>query len=645
MDPAYAPSLKNLTELLVANGQYDKARRMCARLLSSHPGDPEAKALWAHITNATGADLDNDTANSIQRNKAQWSNYEWTEGGDEWSACWGGTEQLWRRTIQPRIASFLPAGHILEIAPGFGRCTQYLVPQCTELSLVDLTEKCIEACRKRFQAHSHIRYFVNDGRSLDMLEDGSIDFAFSWDSLVHVEKDVMRSYLHELAAKLRPGGAGFLHHSNIGAFLDPATGKLTVENRHWRGENMSARLFRDYCQEAGLKCVSQEILAWGGTVLNDCISVFVKEPGYDPKKTVVVESPDFMEESRGRKTPPDVYDHVRSRRSEAAAATREKTGETPLGSETRAGNPPCLLSIILSVKADVDHAVRSIKSILRGMPRNAVELIAVACAPFDPADDRLARLRHDSLTVVIPEGPATQVQGCILASQKASGQFLALADDSVLFSKAWLPGVMKTIDEGSGWDAVVGRTITSGGLILEAGSSTPETAGLEGRGFGNPLHDPAYSFSCPVASGSRYCMLVPRRAWENMNGLDAGLEDLGPALVDLGLRMVSRGFRVLYQPQCILVANDAVSPGPKATTALSPDPGVLASLRPKELAPGSSGALRFRTQERAGPGHLPGEHPEHRDRPRVRVQKFPFHNVVQKWVALNGSPPTNRPQG
>ncbi|HOS97492.1 MAG TPA: glycoside hydrolase family 99-like domain-containing protein, partial [Deltaproteobacteria bacterium] len=420
IDPAYAPSLKNLIELLFADGQYDRARRMCARLLSSHPGDTEARALWADITSAPAADLDTDTANSIQRNRVQWSNYEWTEGGDEWSACWGGTEQLWKRTIQPRIASFLPAAHILEIAPGFGRCTQYLVPQCTKLTLVDLTEKCIEACRRRFRGHSHIRYFVNDGKSLDMLEDGSIDFAFSWDSLVHVEKDVMRSYLHELAAKLRPGGAGFLHHSNIGAFLDPATGKLTVENRHWRGENMSAQLFRDYCQEAGLKCVSQEILAWGGTVLNDCISVFVKEPGYDPKKTVVVENPDFMEESRGRKTPPDVYGPGRSQQHEAASVELGKSGETPGEGALHGGNAPCLLSIILPVKTGTDRAVRSIKSLLRGMPRNAVEIIVVAGAPGDPADDRLERLSHERLTVVIPEGPLTQVQGCGLAVQKAS---------------------------------------------------------------------------------------------------------------------------------------------------------------------------------------------------------------------------------
>jgi hypothetical protein len=50
-----------------------------------------------------------------------------------------------------------------------------------------------------------------------MIENGSIDFAFSFDSLVHAESDVMSSYAHELARVLKPGGVAFLHHSNLDA--------------------------------------------------------------------------------------------------------------------------------------------------------------------------------------------------------------------------------------------------------------------------------------------------------------------------------------------------------------------------------------------------------------------------------------------
>ena len=64
----------------------------------------------------------------------------------------------------------------------------------------------------------HISYHVNDGKSLAMVPDESVNFAFSFDSLVHADLDVLRAYLVELRNKLSPDGVAFLHHSNIGAY-------------------------------------------------------------------------------------------------------------------------------------------------------------------------------------------------------------------------------------------------------------------------------------------------------------------------------------------------------------------------------------------------------------------------------------------
>lgn len=234
---------------------------------------------------------------TIEENRERWLIYNWSEEGDEWSAEWGGTPYLWYGTIFPRIQAFFPAGSILEIAPGYGRCTQYLLSLCRELTVVDLAEKCINACRERFKTSPYIKYFVNDGKSLDMINNNSIDFVFSWDSLVHAESEVLFSYLKHLATKLKQGGYGFIHHSNIGAFKNPETGELSVENLHWRATSMTAELFREYCNEVGLKCISQEIIGWGGEVLNDCFSLFTREDRKTYHDTEILENKDFMHEA------------------------------------------------------------------------------------------------------------------------------------------------------------------------------------------------------------------------------------------------------------------------------------------------------------------------------------------------------------
>jgi ubiquinone/menaquinone biosynthesis C-methylase UbiE len=103
-------------------------------------------------------------------------------------------------------SGILPARHILEIAHGHGRWTQFLADQCDALTLIELSAECLAVCRERFRERSHLRCHVNDGRSLRMVADRSIDFAFSFDSLVHVELPVLEAYLHELARVLTPDG-------------------------------------------------------------------------------------------------------------------------------------------------------------------------------------------------------------------------------------------------------------------------------------------------------------------------------------------------------------------------------------------------------------------------------------------------------
>ena len=265
---------------------------------------------------------------SISENQKVWSDRTWQQQGDDWSRGWGGTELLWWGTILPRIHAFLPTATILEIAPGFGRCTQYLKDLCQRLIVVDITEKCIEGCKQRFSSSNHITYHVNDGKSLEMIPDQSIDFVFSYDSLVHVEADVIEAYLSQLARKLKPHGVGFIHHSNLGAYVSRLTGKLPfyIENRldgsNWRGESMTAKLFKEYCEKASLQCISQEIvplypdssIKWGrsggrlqrvtrrvisryGRVLNDCFSLFTQKDSVWARRNRVLVNKRFWDEA------------------------------------------------------------------------------------------------------------------------------------------------------------------------------------------------------------------------------------------------------------------------------------------------------------------------------------------------------------
>ena len=247
----------------------------------------------------------------------------WTAGGDEWSGAWGGTEPLWWGTLMPRIHRFVPTGTVLELGPGQGRWSQFLKDLCDELILVDVAAHGIEACRSRFSAATNIAYHVGDGKSLPMVPDHSVDFAFSFDSLVHAEADVMEAYAGELARTLKPDGVAFLHHSNMGAhrraaalarrFPAPLRRRLTVRGLvvnvyAWRAESATAEAFAGHCDRAGLACVGQELIAWEyGRHLTDVISIVTPRASRWDRPRVTVENPRFMDEARGLARNPPLY--------------------------------------------------------------------------------------------------------------------------------------------------------------------------------------------------------------------------------------------------------------------------------------------------------------------------------------------------
>ncbi|HWA29271.1 MAG TPA: class I SAM-dependent methyltransferase [Lacunisphaera sp.] len=248
----------------------------------------------------------------IQWNQQQWGpGTDWSQSGDGWSNAWGGPDMQWHGSLFPRVHRYLPAGTILEIACGFGRWTHYLKDSCQKLIAVDLVEKCVEACKVRFADSNHISYFVNDGKSLDFVADGSVDFVFSFDSLVHVEPEVIKTYVSQLPRILRKNGTAFIHHSNLGSYpayqwsaripklrgLLSRTGFLE-RSFHNREPRMSAALMEKFVAEAGMSVISQETVNWRTTSdMIDCFSVIANTSEPQSGKRLLLENPAFMVEA------------------------------------------------------------------------------------------------------------------------------------------------------------------------------------------------------------------------------------------------------------------------------------------------------------------------------------------------------------
>lgn len=163
----------------------------------------------------------------------------WEEDGDEWSCMAAHCHQPyaeWKATlIRELLAPNLHVdSSVVEVAPGHGRFTEAIVGKVRSLTLVDLSQTCLDICRRRFGDHNGVTYVRTDGTSLPGVPDGSVDFIWSFDSFVHVEREVIDAYLAEFCRVLKPGGSFLIHHAgkrNWSLKVVPVTRRLGMPGR------------------------------------------------------------------------------------------------------------------------------------------------------------------------------------------------------------------------------------------------------------------------------------------------------------------------------------------------------------------------------------------------------------------------------
>ena len=108
-----------------------------------------------------------------------------------------------------------PEDEVLELGCGIGRIGRELAPRCRGWTGVDISENMLRHAADRMAHLDNTRFHRLERSSLEMLENDSIDKAYSIAVFCHMDKEDLFLYMQELNRVVRPGGVIFVETWNL----------------------------------------------------------------------------------------------------------------------------------------------------------------------------------------------------------------------------------------------------------------------------------------------------------------------------------------------------------------------------------------------------------------------------------------------
>lgn len=170
-------------------------------------------------------------------------------GADE-KRFWASGEEHAARYFLPLIGA---DDVVLDLGAGIGRIARAIAPHCRRVILADVSAVMLRRARRALRGVPNADFVKTSGRSLTSVPTASIDVAYSFLVLQHIEREDMICYLRELWRVLKPGGLfrfqvpNLAHQALLDAYVTYAiatTARSPGRLRYYTREELTVVLVR-----------------------------------------------------------------------------------------------------------------------------------------------------------------------------------------------------------------------------------------------------------------------------------------------------------------------------------------------------------------------------------------------------------------
>lgn len=187
------------------------------------------------------------------------------------------------------------------------------------------------------------------------------------------------------------------------------------------------------------------------------------------------------------------------------------------------------------------------------------ELVVIDNASSDGTADYLRELErtHDNVKVRFNSKNRGFAAGCNQGVQVAAHELICLLNNDTEPLPGWLDALRVAFDEGTG--AVGSKLLYPDMTIQHAGMVFVYTPGLLPHFFpdhrlrGMPADTLEANVLEEVPAVTAACLLTSKSVWRRANGLDVGYTRAYYEDVDFNLKVRDAGYRIIYQPESVLI--------------------------------------------------------------------------------------------
>jgi len=154
--------------------------------------------------------------------------------------------RTWEATARG-LVQLLEPGDVLDIASGDGVLAELLAPSARSIVCLDISERVVEAGRRRLQPFSHVKFELGDMHSLPV-DDASFDTVLLMHALTYTHQPA--EVIHEAARVLRPGG------KLLAVTLEAHEHAKAVEPYNHINLGFTTSELESYCSDADLRVLT-----------------------------------------------------------------------------------------------------------------------------------------------------------------------------------------------------------------------------------------------------------------------------------------------------------------------------------------------------------------------------------------------------